>query len=329
MAGEKHTFDRDFEAINFLFEEYAKSIKYENVKDFKSATKTKLTNKVWEMLYKNPKNKYDMEHNAADFVKALNNCLSACMKKIQNGTFCGSFSQYIYDTIPKMIKRDPDAKSSARTKSEYDKIKKIQYWYEDYQKRGKLTHIQIIKKISILMGLSENDVDNYVKSRIINSTSDALYKETYGEESNSTIVDLAVGSLSETDNPEKEFELLSNLNEVLESLNKQWLLISDDVERKCLSDLLTEFLLRSYKTSYRRDCSIFGSSQVFVDFDLERSCEKYSFLNKNMIFKVISSDDKSLPGQWDIGKMYYPDIKKDAVNHKVKRFIAKAIEKLK
>lgn len=48
-----------------------------------------------------------------------------------------------------------------------------------------------------------------------------------------------------------------------------------------------------------------------------------------MIFKVISSDDKSLPGQWDIGKMYYPDIKKDAVNHKVKRFIAKAIEKLK
>ena len=329
MAVEKHTFDRDFEAINLLFEEYAKTVGYENVKDFKSAIKTKLTNKVWEMLYKNPKNKYDMEHNAADFVKALNDCLSACMKKVQNGSFCGSFSQYIYDTIPKMIKKNPDAKRPARTKSECEKIKKVQYWYEDYQKRGKLTHNQIIKKISILMGLSENIVDNYVKSKIINSTSDALYKESYGEESNSTIVDLAIGSLSDTDNPENKSELLNNLNEVLDSLNKQWLLISDDIERKCLSDLLTEYLLRSYKTSYQRDNSIFASSQVFVDFDLEKSCDKYVFLNRNMIVKVISSDDKSLPGQWDIGKMYYPDIKKDAVNHKIKRFIAKAVEKLK
>ena len=87
--------------------------------------------------------------------------------------------------------------------------------------------------------------------------------------------------------------------------------------------------MRSYKTSYQRDNSIFASSQVFVDFDLEKSCDKYAFLNRNMIVKVISSDDKSLPGQWDIGKMYYPDIKKDAVNHKIKRFIAKAVEKLK
>ena len=69
------------------------------------------------------------------------------------------------------------SKSSARTKSEYDKIKKIQYWYEDYQKRGKLTHIQIIKKISILMGLSENDVDNLLCYCLIHSGASSIASE--------------------------------------------------------------------------------------------------------------------------------------------------------
>lgn len=329
MAENNYSFDKDFAAINSLFEDYAKSVDFVNVKDFKSATKTKLTECVWNMLYKNPKNRYDMEHNAADFVIALNSCLNACLKKMEAGSFLGTFSQYIYNTIPSMIKNDPDAKKPARTDAEINKIKKVHFWYEDFQKRGTLTHAQIIKKISILMGLSESLVDNYVKSNLYNTSSDALYGKEDGEESDNTSIDLELGVQNDSDNPESEYDLLTRLEDSLESLNTNWLIISDEVEKKCLSDLLTEFILRSYKTSFQRDDSVHGLSQISVDFDIAASCDKYEFLNRRMVEIVLSSEDKSLPGQLEIGRMYYPDIKKDTVNHKVKRFIAKAVENLK
>ena len=46
MENTSHSFDDDFNKINILFNDYAKSVNYENVDDFKSAKKTQLTNQV-------------------------------------------------------------------------------------------------------------------------------------------------------------------------------------------------------------------------------------------------------------------------------------------
>jgi hypothetical protein len=47
-----------------------------------------------------------------------------------------------------------------------------------------------------------------------------------------------------------------------------------------------------------------------------------------MVNMIISEDNKILPSQWDIGKKYYTDIKKDALNHELRQFLNKALEKL-
>ena len=341
MENTSHSFDDDFNKINILFNDYAKSVNYENVDDFKSAKKTQLTNQVWKTLYKVPKNRKLMEENAADFVDALNDCIKACLNKIQTGIMNGSFSQYIYNTIPGRLSSAAHKEQSKNerivySKEKTQKIRDVAYWYEYLEKCGTTDHNKIIKKIAILKNMSETDVEKYYKLNKRNKTS--IYQHNSASESSYDVLSSEAGKKDDISTPENDYVNLEQITSVFAALDNNWKNLkpkkTEDentfTNRKTmLSELLTVYILKEYQVSFERKANLASVAVNIIDFDISEAFNKYSFLNKPLVENFIKSEDRKLPTQNEIAAKYFSEMKKDAVTHMRDRFIEKAVEKLK
>lgn len=341
MENTSHSFDDDFNKINILFNDYAKSVNYENVDDFKSAKKTQLTNQVWKTLYKVPKNRKLMEENAADFVDALNDCIKACLNKIQTGIMNGSFSQYIYNTIPGRLSSAAHKEQSKNerivySKEKTQKIRDVAYWYEYLEKCGTTDHNKIIIKIAILKNMSETDVEKYYK---LNTNSKTSINQQYGDsEEDYDVLSSEAGKKDDISTPENDYVNLEQITSVFAALDNNWKNLkpkkTEDentfTNRKTmLSELLTVYILKEYQVSFERKANLASVTVNKIDFDISEACNKYSFLNKPLVENFIKSEDRKLPTQNEIAAKYFSEMKKDAVTHMRDRFIEKAVEKLK
>lgn len=341
MENTSHSFDDDFNKINILFNDYAKSVNYKNIDDFKSAKKTQLTNQVWKTLYKVPKNRKLMEENAADFVDALNDCIKACLNKIQTRNMDGSFSQYIYNTIPGRLSSAAHKEQSKNERIVYSeektqKIRDVAYWYEYLEKCGTTDHNKIIKKIAILKNMSETDVEKYYK---LNTNSKTSINQQYGDsEEDYDVLSSEAGKKDNISTPENDYITYEQLTSVFDALNNNWKFLKkkkteDDntflKKKEMISELLTVYILKEYQVSYERKANLASVATNKVDFDISIACNKYSFLNKSLVENFIKSEDRKLPTQNEIAAKYFPEMKKDAISHMINRFIEKAKTNIK
>lgn len=341
MENTNQSFDDDFNKINILFNDYAKSVNYENVVDFKSAKKTQLTNQVWKTLYKVPKNRKLMAENAADFVDALNDCIKACLNKLKDGKMDGSFSKYIYNTIPGRLTSASNKEQSKNehivySKEKTQKIRDVAYWYEYLEKCGTTEHNKIIKKIAMLKNMSEADVEKYYQ---LNKNGKISINQNYGDsEEDYNVLSAEAGKQNNISTPENDYVTLEQMTSLFESLDKNWKALkqrsteseNDFFNRKAmLSELLTVHILKEYQVSYEKRSDLVSFATGKVDFDISEACEKYEFFNSALVEEFIKSEKRKLPTQIEIGKKYSSDLKKEGLTRMRDRFIEKAVEKLK
>lgn len=341
MVNTNHSFDDDFNEINILFNDYAKSVNYENVGDFKSTKKTQLTNKVWKTLYKNPKNRELMRENAADFVDALNDCIRACLNKLKNEKMDGSFSQYIHNTIPKRLK---SASNKEQSKNEYiiyskektQKMRDITDLYENIKKCGTTEHKEIIKKIAILKNMSEADVEEYYQ---LNQSNKVSINQQYDDsEEEYDVLSIEAGKQKNIYTPENNYIILEQVTSVFDALDKNWKALkqkstesnNDFLNRKAMiSELLTVHILKEYQISFEKRSDLVSYATGKVDFDISEASENYEFFNTTIVEEFIKSEKRKLPTQIEIGEKYSSNLKKDGLTRMRDRFIEKAVEKLK
>lgn len=341
MENANHSLDDDFNKINILFNDYAKSVNYENVADFKSAKKTQLTNQVWKTLYKIPKNRKLMAENAADFVDALNDCIKACLNKLKKREMKGSFSKYIYNTISGRLASAANEEQSKNehiiySKEKAQKIRDVAYWYEYLEKCGTTDHNKLIKKIAILKNMSESDVEKYYQ---LQKNGKISINQQYGDsEEEYDFLSAEAGKQNDISTPENDYVTLEQVTSLFDALDKNWKTLkqkatesnNDFLNRKAmLSELLTVHILKEYQVSYEKRSDLVSFATGKVDFDISEACEKYEFFNTALVEEFIRSEKRKLPTQIEIGEKYYSDLKKDGLTRMRDRFIEKAVEKLR